>query len=130
MANGPGALVGPFRAWIQGVGSRKLRMKSLSRLLGQLCCVGRPNAGVGAFLAGGYKSMLSERGHFTRAVAKGVATMLLFSLIPQKTDMRGRRGYREGRVLFVDAAEDGDRFRLGLVGDVGFYKSCLCPRWV
>ena len=56
--------------------------------------------------------------------------MLLFSLISQKAVLQGRRDCREGQVLFVDAAAEGDRFRVGVVGDVGFYGSYLCPRWV
>ena len=93
--------------------------------------VGRPNAGWGAFLAGAYKCMLSEQGFFPRAVAKGVATVLLFSLVPQQADVRSRGGGgAEGPVLFVDAAEEGTRFRVGVVGSPGMYRSKLCPRWV
>ena len=33
-------------------------------------------------------------------------------------------------VQFSDAAEDGDRFRVGVVGSKRLYKSAPCPPWV
>ena len=32
--------------------------------------------------------------------------------------------------MFVHAAEQGQQFRIGLVGGPGFYRSAMCPSWV
>ena len=55
ISNAVGALVGAFRAWIRGMGGGRLPSKVLERLLGKMCWLSRPNAGLGAFLAGAYR---------------------------------------------------------------------------
>ena len=32
--------------------------------------------------------------------------------------------------MFADAAPEGERFRIGIVGEKGFYRSSICPEWV
>ena len=53
--------------------------------------LGRPNARLGAFLAGSYSSLHKGSGMFGPVVAKGIATVLLFSFIPQHADPLGQR---------------------------------------
>ena len=54
VGNATCALVGAFRSWVRGVGRGRLPTCAMERLLGKLCWLGRPNAGLGAFLAGAY----------------------------------------------------------------------------
>ena len=109
ISNSVGALVGAFRAWVRGVGRGKLLTIALRRLLGKLCWLGRPNAGLGSFLAGAYRCLQRGLGHFSRGVAKGIATVLTFSCVPQRADVLGDRGAGAWEV-FADAAPEGDRF--------------------
>ena len=129
ISNSVGALVGAFRAWVRGVGRGKLPTVALRRLLGKLCWLGRPNAGLGSFLAGAYRCLQRGLGHFNRGVAKGIATVLTFSCVPQRADVLGDRGAGTWEV-FADAAPKGDRFRIGIVGEKGFCRSSICPEWV
>ena len=86
ISNAVGAVVGAFRAWVRGVGRGRLPSMAMGRLLGKLCWLGMPNAGLGAFLAGAYSALHRGLGLFGRGVAKGIATVLLFSCIPQQAD--------------------------------------------
>ena len=61
ISNAVGALVGAFRAWVRGVGRGRLPSKVMERLLGKLCWLSRPNAGLGAFLAGAYRGLQSGK---------------------------------------------------------------------
>ena len=126
ISNAVGALVGAFRAWIRGLGGGRLPSKVMERLLGKLCWLSRPNAGLGAFLAGAYRGLQSGKGVFGRGVCKGVATVLLFSCVPQRCDPPGPGG-RGAWEVFVDAAPEGKRFRLGIVGGGDYYRSEVCP---
>ena len=129
ISNAVGALVGAFRAWIRGMGGGRLPSKVMERLLGKLCWLSRPNAGLGAFPAGAYRGLQSGKGVFGRGVCKGVATVLLFSCVPQRCDPPGPGG-RGAWEVFVDAAPEGKRFRLGIVGGGDYYRSEVCPPWV
>ena len=124
VGNVTGALVGAFRSWVRGVGRGRLPTCAMERLLGKLCWLGRPNAGLGAFLAGAYTTLRQGQG-----VAKGVATVLLFSCVPQAADPLGDCGQTPWEV-FTDAAPEGSGFRVGIVGEVGFYRFVRCPPWV
>ena len=126
ISNAVGALVGAFRAWVRGVGRGRLPSKVMERLLGKMCWLSRPNAGLGAFLAGAYRGLQSGKGVFGRGVCKGVATVLLFSCVPQRCDPPGPGG-RGAWEVFVDAAPEGKVFRLGIVGGGGYYRSEVCP---
>ena len=90
IGNAVGALVAAFRAWVRGVGRGRLPSTAMKRLLGKLCWLGRPNAGLGAFLAGAYASLHEGLGLFGRGVAKGIATVPLFAYIPQQADPLGQ----------------------------------------
>ena len=89
IGNATGALVGAFRSWVRGSGRGRLPTCAMERLLGKLCWLGRPNAGLGAFLAGAYTALQRGQGLFGRGVAKGVATILLFCCVPQAADPLG-----------------------------------------
>ena len=129
IGNATGALVGAFRSWVRGVGRGRLPTSAMERLLGKLCWLGRPNAGLGAFLVGAYTALRQGKGLFGRGVAKGVATVLLFSCVPQAADPLCDCGQAPWEV-FTDAAPEGSGFRVGIVGEVGFYRSMRCPAWV
>ena len=108
------------------MGRGRLPSAAMERFLGKLCWLGRPNAGLGAFLAGAYSSLQRGFGLFWRGVAKGVATVLLFSCIPQQADPLGQSDTAPWEV-FTDAAPEGSGFRVGVVGEKGFYRSQRCP---
>ena len=129
IGNAVGPLVGAFRSWVRGVGRGCLPRCAMERLLGKLCWLGRPNAGLGAFLAGAYTALQRGQGLFRRGVAKGVATVLLFSCVPQAADPLGSCDVAPWEV-FTDAAPEGSGFRVGIVGEKGFYRSMRCPPWI
>ena len=54
--------VGAFRAWVRGLGRGRLPSTAMERLLGKLCWLGKPNAGLGAFLANAYSSLHRDSG--------------------------------------------------------------------
>ena len=89
IGNATGALVGALLSSVRGVGRRRLPTCAMERLLGKLCWLGKPNAGQGAFLAGAFTALQRGQGLFGRGVAKGVATVLRFSCVPQATDPLG-----------------------------------------
>ena len=91
IGNAVGALVGAFRAWVRGMGRGCLPKSAMERLLGKLCWLGRPNASLGAFLASAYVAMQRGLGRFGWGVAKGVATVLMFSCVAQAADPLGER---------------------------------------
>ena len=107
--NAVGAVVGAFRAWVRGVGRGRLPTCAMEQLLGKLCCLGRPNAGLGAFLAGAYAPPKQGLGRFGRGVAKGVAMVLLFSCVPQVDDPPGSCDETPWEV-FTDTAPEGSGF--------------------
>ena len=97
----------------------------MERFLGKVCWLARPNTWLGAFLVGSYSGL----GRFGRATAKGLVTTLLFACVPQSASPLGDGCEPEWEV-FSDAAQEGDGFRIGVVGDKGFYISQLCPPWI
>ena len=88
---------------------------AMERLPGKLCWMGRPSAGLGAFLAGAYAILQHALGRFGRGVAQGIATVLLFSCIPQFADALGQRRGKAWEV-FAGAAPEDKGFRVGVVG--------------
>ena len=93
----------------------------MERLLGKLCWLGRPSAGLGAFLAGAYTAFQRGQGLFRRGVAKGVATVLFFSCVPQAADPLGSCGAAPWEV-FTDAAPEGSGCRVGILGGKAFLR--------
>ena len=98
-------------------------------LLGKLCWLGKPNVGLGAFLAGAYTAFQRGQGLFGRGVAKGVATVRLLSCVPQVADLLGSCDTAPWEV-FADAAPEGFGFRVGIVGDQGLYRSMCRRPWI
>ena len=47
IGNSVGALISAFRTWVRGVGRGRLPSKAMERLLGKVCWLARPNAGLG-----------------------------------------------------------------------------------
>ena len=129
ISNAVGALVGAFRSWVRGVGRGQLPTSAMERLLGKLCWLGRPNAGLWAFLTGAYSGLHRGLGLFGRGVAKGIAIVQLFSCVPQTTNPLGRCDAAPWEV-FTYAAPEGSGFRVGIVGERGSYRSVRCLPWV
>ena len=75
-----------------------------------------------------YAAPQQHLGKFGRGVAKGVATVLLFSCFPQAADPVGKR-YGKTSEVFADTAREESGFRVGVVGEKGFYCSLRCPNY-
>ena len=130
ISNAVGALGGAFRAWVRGMGHGRLPKCAMERLLGKLCWLGRPNAGLGAFLAGAYTALQRGLGRrLGRGVVKGVVTILPFSCVPHAADPLGSYEDTPWEV-FTDTAPESAGFRVGIVGEKGFYRSMRCPPWI
>ena len=134
--NAPSGLRSALHAWVRATGRGTIEPRRLSKLLGQLCWLSRPNAGLSCFMAGSYLALDSGARWFTRSMARGLGTVLLFSAVAQsyppdahEGGMRRVPGKRD-LLLFADAAPDGERFTVGLVGDRRFRRSIRCPAWV
>ena len=134
--NAPGGLRSALRVWVRAMGRATIEARRLRKLLGQLCWPSRPNAGLSCFMAGSYQALDSGARWFTRSMARGLGTVLLFSAVAQPYPPDAHEGGMQqvpGKgdlLLFADAAPDGERFRVGLVGDRRFRRSIRCPAWV
>ena len=134
--NAPGGLRSALRAWVRAMGRGTIEPRRLRKLLGQLCWLSRPNAWLSCFMAGSYQALDSGARWFTRSMARGLGTVLLFSAVAQSYPPDAHEGGMQqvlGKgdlLLFADAAPDGERFRVGLVGDRRFRRSIRCPAWV
>ena len=126
ISNAVGALVGTFRSWVRGVGRRRLPSSAMERLLGELCWLGRPNAGLGAFLAGAYSALHRGLGMFARGVAKGIATVLLFSCVPHTADPLGRCDAAPGKFSLMRPRRGVDS-EWALWGGGGSTAPCAVP---
>ena len=131
MSNTPGVLAGAFRMYMRMVGSSLLRGDDMLRLLGRLQWPARPTS-LSRFLAGAYQAADFAEGKMTRGLSRSIASALMFSLLPQRfpVPMQATKD-----LLFVDAApaptaKNPLRFHIGEVGQVGYYRSYICPRWV
>ena len=81
--NAPGGLRSALRAWVRAMGRGTIKPRRLRKLLGQLCSLSRPNAGLSCFMAGSYQAVDSGARWFTRSMARGLGTVLLFSAVAQ-----------------------------------------------
>ena len=134
--NVPGGLRSALRAWVRAMGRGTIQPCKLRKLLGQLCWLSRPNAGLSCFIAGSYQALDSGARWFTRSMARGLGTLILFSAVAKSYPPDNHEGGAQlvpGKgdlLLFADAAPEGVRFRVGLVGDRRFRRSVRCPAWV
>ena len=134
--NAPGGLRSALRAWVRAMGRGTIEPRRLKKLLGQLCWLSRPNTGLSCFMAGSYQALDSGGRRFTRSMARGLSTVLLFSAVAQSYPPDAHEGGMQqvpGKrhlLLFADTASDGERFRVGLVGNKRFRRSIRCPAWV
>ena len=60
-------------------GQERLNVRQLRKLLGQLCWLSRPGAGLTCFMAGSYRALQRGCRHYTRSLG----TVLLFCSVPQ-----------------------------------------------
>ena len=118
------------------MGRGTIEPRRLRKLLRQLCWLSRPNAGLSCFMAGSYQALDSGARWFTRSMARGLGTVLMFSAVAQSYPPDAHEGGmqqvpgKRDLLLFADAAPDGERFRVGLVGDKRLRRSIRCPAWV
>jgi len=129
--NKKGTLVAATRAWLKAVAKRWISEKQARSMLGKVGWATRPSGGAGAFVAGAHAALhKAQEGSgiidFNARLAKSVGTAVLLAHIPHSFEPVRTGGW----TLFSDAAEDGDRFRVGIVGLRGLYKSVLCPTWI
>ena len=132
MANKPGTLAAALRAWLKVVARGRARTKAVLSMLGKVNWAVRPSGGAGPMLAGAYRAVQRADGgavDFTRAAARGVGTAVMLAHMPHSF----AEAKTEGFIFFSDAAERPERagrFRVGVVGLTGTYKSLKCPGWV
>ena len=87
-------------------------------------------------MAGSYQALDSGARWFTRSMAQGLGTVLLVSAVAQSYPPDAHEGGmqqvpgKRDLLLFADAAPDGERFRVGLVGNRRIRRSIRCPAWV
>ena len=127
VSNSVDMLKATLRLWLQGVGTGRMPAREMARFLGRLQWVFRPMGGASVFLAGAYNAMLHRSPFFSRTLIRATGTALLLSF-----PSHGLSDPSHVRVhtFFSDAAPCGRRFRIGVVGSPGFYRSYVCPRWV
>ena len=132
--NAPGGLRSALRAWVRAMGRGTIEPGRVRKM--QPCWLSRPDAGLFCFMAGSYQALDSGARWFTRSMACGLGTVLLFSAVAQSYPPDSQAGVTQqvpGKgdlLLFADAAPDGARFRVGLVGDTRFRRSVRCPACV
>ena len=132
--NAPGGLCSALRAWVRAMGRGTIEPRRLRKLLGQLCWLSRPNARLFCFMAGSYQALNLGARWFTRSMARGLGTVLLFSDVAQSYPLDAHEGGmqqvlgKRDLLLLADAAPDGERLRVGLVGDRRFRRSIRCIR--
>ena len=109
----PGGLRSALRASVRLMGRGTIEPRRLRKLLAQLCLLSRPNAGPSCFMAGSYQALDSGARWFTRSMARGLGTLLLFSAVALSYPPDAHEGGlqqapgKRDLLLFADAAPDG-----------------------
>ena len=129
--NKQGTLIAATRAWLKAIAKRWIGKKQARSMLGKIGWATRPSGGAGAFVAGAHAALTKAEQSdgdvdFGSKLAKAVGTAIMLAHVPHKFEPASTKGW----TFFSDAAEDGERFRVGIVGLRGLYKSMLCPAWV
>ena len=127
ISNSPQAVAVALRIWLRGLGQGGISPHELSRLLGRLQWLARPGVGSAPSLAGAYRQMYSGRSHFTRAMARSLATAIVCDVPPVQLL---HRPHTKTHTFFSDAAEAHDAFRVRVVGAPGCYGTSITPPWV
>lgn len=129
MSNLAGTVAAALRGWLRAALRGFTSTKLLRSLLGRLQWATRPLGGAGPFLAGSYRALnaATDRVPLSAALSRGMATSIMLACLGHRFREPTRA---KPIILFADAAEEGARFRVGVVGSKGLYRSTLCPRWV
>ena len=127
VSNSVDMLKATLRLWLQGVGTGRMPARDMARFLGRLQWVFRPMGEASVFLAGAYNAMLHRSPFFSRNLIRATGTALLLSFPAHHLS---EPPHVRVHTFFSDAAPCGQRFRIGVVGSPGFYRSYFCPRWV
>ena len=133
ITNTVGATAAVIRGWLKTIAKGKIGHKQLRSLLGKMGWTTRPLGGSSPFLAGAYRAMhdtasTGAPAQFTRALQRSMALAIMLSCLGHRFHPRAPEG---GMTIFSDAAEcRSGRFRIGITGRYGPYKSFLCPKWV
>ena len=92
ISNTVGGIVGSLKMWLMGgsAAGGGWATKSLGRLLGAALLAWEAECKPRGFLGGGYECLHQGTGNFSWPVAKGRATVVMFSMIPT-TRLRGTR---------------------------------------
>ena len=134
--NAKGGVQSALRAWVRAVGRGTVEPRRLRKLLGQLCWLSRPGAGLSCFMAGSYRALEAGSRVFTRGMARGLGTVLVFSAVAHtypperpKNPTAEHSPRTDGIQFFTDAAEEGRGFRVVIVGAT-LHRSSRCPQWI
>ena len=126
ISNSVDMLKGTLSMWLQGVGTGHMPAREMARFLGRLRWVFMPLAGASPFLAGAYAAMY-HRSPFFWPQPGPCHWHRPSSLFPST---HTPSSHTRVHTFFSDAAPCGARFRVGVVGSPGFYRTYICPRWV
>ena len=124
ISNDAGIPIATIRLWLLAAGRGKLHPKDMARMLGRLQWISWPVGASSPFLAGANAARHACSGVFTRAVARAMATFILFAF-PKHTVHTNPISRHV--TIFADATPCGSRFCVGVVGRRGLYKHELCP---
>ena len=127
ITNSTDMLATTMRLWVRGVGTGRMSGREMAKMLGRLQWVARPMGGSSPFVAGAYATMRAGSPFFTRTLIRATAMVLLLSFPSHCLHLPS---HTRSHAFFCDAAECGSRFRVGVVGSPGLYRSYLCPQWV
>ena len=127
ISNSADMLKATLRMWLRGVGTGRMPAREMAHFLGRLQWVFGPLGGASPFLAGPYTAMLHRSPVFDRHLARATGTILLVSF---PAHALRTPSHTRIHTFFSDAAPCGERFRIGVVGSPGFYRSYVCLRWV
>ena len=113
--------------WLKGVGTGRMPPREMACFLGRLQWLFLPLGVASPFLVGAYTALLRRSPIFGCSLARATGIVLLFSFPAHA--LRAPSHTRIHTFCF-DAAPCSKRFRIGVVGAPGFYRSYVCPRWV
>ena len=129
MLNLAGTLAAAIRGWLRAAIRGFTSTRLFRSLLGRLQWASRPMGGAGPFLAGSYRALnaATDGVPLSRALSRGIASSIMLACLGHRFR---RAPSATPIVLFSDAAEEGSRFRVGVVGKEGLHRTTLCPKWV
>ena len=81
-----------MQVWVHALGRGTISPWRLQRLLGQLCWLSKPGAGLSCFMVGCYRAMNSDWPRFTRGMARSPGIVLLFNSVAQRYPLGQNEG--------------------------------------